>query len=157
MIVGTPRNERANERLGAVERTAYSREVVSVRGARRVSRGGGGGALPAILGRLGRNYDVLRAAGENVADPREGFAQLYFDSVVFDPQALRALLAVARPDRVMLGSDDPFPIGDPAPRAVIEAPLVALDAPTQARLLTGNARAAFPAIAACCGAHHAFR
>jgi aminocarboxymuconate-semialdehyde decarboxylase len=117
----------------------------------------GGGALPAILGRLGRNYDVLRAAGENVADPREGFAQLYFDSVVFDPQALRALLAVARPDRVMLGSDDPFPIGDPAPRAVIEAPLVALDAPTQARLLTGNARAAFPAIAACCGAHHAFR
>ncbi|MGH2897604.1 MAG: amidohydrolase family protein, partial [Solirubrobacteraceae bacterium] len=85
----------------------------------------GGGALPAMLGRLARNYDLLHAAGgaagDAIADPSAGFAKLYFDSVVFSPHALRALLAVARPDGVMLGSDDPFPIGDPRPRAVIEA------------------------------------
>ena len=114
----------------------------------------GGGALPALMGRLTRNYDVLKAAGENVADPREGFGQLYFDSLVFDPQTLRALLRTARPDGVMLGSDDPFPIGDPAPRAVIEAPELELADPERRALLAGNACAAFPGLGACCASLH---
>lgn len=111
----------------------------------------GGGALPALLGRLVRNYDVLRAAGESLADPREGFRTLYFDSVVFDPATLGALLGVARPDGVMLGSDDPFPIGDPQPRAVIEAPELELDAAQRKKLLLENACAAFVAVDGCCG------
>jgi aminocarboxymuconate-semialdehyde decarboxylase len=115
----------------------------------------GGGALPAVLGRLARNYDLLRKAGEDVADPRAGFAQLFFDSVVFDPETLRALLRVARPGGVMLGSDDPFPIGDPAPRAVIEAPALALDVAERTQLLRGNASTVFPGVAACCGGRSA--
>jgi aminocarboxymuconate-semialdehyde decarboxylase len=114
----------------------------------------GGGALPAIMGRLARNYDVLKAAGEDVADPRDGFGHLYFDSLVFDPQALRALLRVARPDGVMLGSDDPFPIGDPMPRAVIEAPDLELTEAERGALLSGNACAAFPGLSACCAGLH---
>jgi aminocarboxymuconate-semialdehyde decarboxylase len=114
----------------------------------------GGGALPAIMGRLARNYDVLKAAGETVADPRDGFRQLYFDSLVFDPQTLRALLHAARPDGVMLGSDDPFPIGDPAPRAVIEAPELELTESERRALLAGNACAAFPGLNACCAGLH---
>jgi aminocarboxymuconate-semialdehyde decarboxylase len=113
----------------------------------------GGGALPALLGRLARNYTLLREAGENVADPSAGFAKLSFDSVVFSPPALRALLAVARPGGVMLGSDDPFPIGDPQPRAVIEAPELGLSAAEQNMLLGGNACAAFEGLQSCCGQH----
>jgi len=111
----------------------------------------GGGALPAVMGRLARNYELLHAAGEPAADPRAGFAKLYFDSVVFSPHALRALLAVARPGGVMLGSDDPFPIGDPQPRAVIEAPELGLDAAQQRNLLGRNACAAFARVRSCCG------
>jgi len=147
---------RPNETALAMSRLLYAGVPQRHRGLKLVVAHGGG-ALPAVLGRLARNYDVLRAAGESVADPRAGFAQLYFDSVVFDPEALRALLRVARPDGIMLGSDDPFPIGDPAPRAVIEAPSLELDRAERARLLAGNACAAFPGVAACCGGHAAFR
>jgi aminocarboxymuconate-semialdehyde decarboxylase len=111
----------------------------------------GGGALPAILGRLARNYDLLRDAGEDVADPQAGFAKLYFDSIVFSTHALRALLAVTRPGAIMLGSDDPFPIGDPEPRNVIEAPELELTSAERKQLLAGNAFAAFDHLHACCG------
>jgi aminocarboxymuconate-semialdehyde decarboxylase len=113
----------------------------------------GGGALPAVMGRLARNYDILRAAGEQVADPSAGFAKLYFDSVVFSPETLRALLAVARPGGIMLGSDDPFPIGDPHPRAVIEAAQLELSGAQRSDLLGGNACAAFGGLHDCCGRH----
>ena len=77
----------------------------------------GGGALPYALGRLRRN----RAIHPNgYADPFEGFRRLYFDTVLFEPQALRFLCDVAGADRVVLGSDHPFPIGDPAPTRVVE-------------------------------------
>ena len=77
----------------------------------------GGGALPYALGRLRRN----RAIHPNgYADPLDGFRRLYFDTVLFEPQALRFLCDVAGADRVVLGSDHPFPIGDPAPTRVVE-------------------------------------
>lgn len=77
----------------------------------------GGGALPYVLGRLVRNHLI---SGGAFADPLESFARLYFDTVVFDPPALRLLLARAGASRLLLGSDYPFPIGDPEPRRVVE-------------------------------------
>ena len=76
----------------------------------------GGGALPYVLGRLIRNHLV----SPGTADPLESFARLYFDSVVFDPAALSFLAAKAGASRVLLGSDYPFPIGDPEPRRVVD-------------------------------------
>ncbi|MGH7097165.1 MAG: amidohydrolase family protein [Stellaceae bacterium] len=84
-----------------------------------------GGALPYALGRLRRNHAIHK--GE-YADPTEGFGRLYFDSVVFEPQALRFLCDVAGADRVMLGSDYPFAIGDPDPcRVIDDTPLTAAE------------------------------
>jgi aminocarboxymuconate-semialdehyde decarboxylase len=81
----------------------------------------GGGALPYALGRLRRNRAIHP---EGYADPLDGFRRLYFDTVLFEPQALRFLCDVAGSDRVVLGSDYPFPIGDPEPaRVVDETPL----------------------------------
>jgi aminocarboxymuconate-semialdehyde decarboxylase len=85
----------------------------------------GGGALPYALGRLRRNRAIHP---DGYADPLDGFRRLYFDTVLFEPQALRFLCDVAGSDRVVLGSDYPFPIGDPEPaRVVDETPLTAAE------------------------------
>ena len=76
-----------------------------------------GGALPYALGRLKRNH----AIHQDYADPLDGFRRLYFDTVLFEPRALRFLCDVVGADRVMLGSDYPFGIGDLDPCAVVEA------------------------------------
>ncbi len=54
------------------------------------------------------------------ADPRKGFEAMYFDSCVFDADSLEYLAKKAGPARIMLGSDQPFPIGDPEPKKVVE-------------------------------------
>jgi aminocarboxymuconate-semialdehyde decarboxylase len=77
----------------------------------------GGGAVPYALGRLRRNRAIH---AEGCADPLAGFRRLYFDTVLFEPQALRFLCDIAGADRVVLGSDYPFPIGDPEPVQVVD-------------------------------------
>ncbi len=77
----------------------------------------GGAALPFALGRLKRNH----ALHPDYADPEASFRKLYFDTVLFEAKALRFLCDVAGVDKVMLGTDSPFPIGDLAPLQVIEA------------------------------------
>ncbi|MGH8914937.1 MAG: amidohydrolase family protein [Acidimicrobiia bacterium] len=78
----------------------------------------GGGALPYLMGRLIRNREIM----PELPDPNLGFARLLFDTVVFEPDTLRFLIGRASPGAVLLGSDYPFPIGDPQPlRVVAEA------------------------------------
>ena len=98
----------------------------------------GGGALPYMLGRLERNH---KAFPDQVVDPVEQFHKLYFDSIVFQPDVLRFLTAKVGLERVMLGSDYPFPIGDQDPRKVIETAGYS-EAEVEA-MLTGNARRMF--------------
>ncbi|MBO0826321.1 MAG: amidohydrolase family protein [Streptosporangiales bacterium] len=98
----------------------------------------GGAALPYVLGRLVRNH-LLDTAG--TADPLESFARLYFDSVVFDGPTLEFLATKVGSDRILLGSDYPFPIGDLTPRAVVEA--TGVDADACAAMLGGTASALF--------------
>ncbi|MEE8141245.1 MAG: amidohydrolase family protein [Alphaproteobacteria bacterium] len=76
----------------------------------------GGGAIPYLLGRLARNHDIH--PGE-LANPRDGFKTLYFDSVLFDPETLKFLCQLAGADKIVLGSDYPCPIGDPQPAGVV--------------------------------------
>ena len=63
----------------------------------------------------------------------ESFRRLYFDTVLFDPRALEFLCEVAGAEKVMLGSDHPFPIGDPEPAKVVEAS--SLDAAAKKKIL----------------------
>lgn len=76
----------------------------------------GGGALPYALGRLARSHQAQQG---KAADPRAGFANMYFDSCVFDPDALDYLIGKSGVERIMLGSDAPFPIGDPMPLKIL--------------------------------------
>jgi predicted TIM-barrel fold metal-dependent hydrolase len=73
----------------------------------------GGGYLPAyaersdhacMVGPKGCNPDIKLKK-----KPTEYLKQLYFDSVVFSPEALRHLVAQVGASQVLLGSDYPFP------------------------------------------------
>jgi aminocarboxymuconate-semialdehyde decarboxylase len=95
----------------AVSRLLFSGHLLKFPGMKFVVAHGGG-ALPFALGRLARNHKI---SGGKYADPRKGFEAMYFDSCVFDADALEYLAKKAGAGRVMLGSDQPFPIGDPEP------------------------------------------
>lgn len=98
----------------------------------------GGGTLPYVLGRLAKHFST---GPESISDPEEGFKRLYFDSVVSDPAALRLLIDKAGPDRVMLGSDYPFPIGDLEPEHAIRQ--TRLDASEERLVREDTARSVF--------------
>ena len=99
----------------------------------------GGGALPYILGRMNRNYEMHRDDG--YADPVAQMGRLWYDTVLFDARTLRFLCEIFGAERVVLGSDYPFPIGDMTPcRIVHEAKLAEID--TKA-ILGGNAARLF--------------
>jgi aminocarboxymuconate-semialdehyde decarboxylase len=76
-------------------------------------------------------------ATDNFRNPRDYLKRLYFDSWVADDLALRYLLDVAGAERVMLGTDYPFPLGEQTPGAGIDA--LALDDAGQRRLYHGTA------------------
>jgi aminocarboxymuconate-semialdehyde decarboxylase len=66
---------------------------------------------------------------------------------VFDAEAVEFLAKKATPERIMLGSDMPFPIGDPAPTKVIEN--ANFSAAQRQSILSGTAQAVFRLRADC--------
>jgi aminocarboxymuconate-semialdehyde decarboxylase len=105
----------------AVSRLLFSGHVLKYSGMKLILCHGGA-ALPYALGRLVRNYTISHG---KLADPRKGFEAMFFDSCVFDADSLDYLVGKAGSGKVMLGSDMPFPIGDPAPRKLVEASALA--------------------------------
>jgi aminocarboxymuconate-semialdehyde decarboxylase len=101
----------------AVARLLYSGHLLRFPGLKLVLSHGGG-TLPYALGRLARGHANLKG---KAGDPRAGFAAMYFDSCVFDADALEYLARKAGAERVMLGSDAPFPMGDPEPTRIVES------------------------------------
>ena len=127
----------------AVSRLLFSGHLLKFPGMKFVLSHGGV-ALSYALGRLARNHTISQG---KFADPRRGFAGMYFDSCVFDADALEFLCKKAGPDRVMLGSDQPFPIGDPQPKRVLEQ--AALTAAQRAAISGGTAQKVFRIRADC--------
>ena len=107
---------RITDTLIAASRIIYSGHILRYRNAK-VVVGIGGAALPFVVGRLRRNYSLDR---DKWGDPDASLAALYYDTLVHDAKVLRFLSQQVGADRLMLGSDMPFPIGDLAPAKVIE-------------------------------------
>jgi aminocarboxymuconate-semialdehyde decarboxylase len=76
----------------------------------------GGGALPALRGRLRH-----AAALQGRVDPEASIRRFYFDTVTHDPAVLRGLVEFAGGEHVVLGTDHPFDMGDPHPVATVRA------------------------------------
>jgi aminocarboxymuconate-semialdehyde decarboxylase len=78
----------------------------------------GTAGLPFLLGRLKRNRKIT----PGIADPAEGLALLYTDSILHDPRVLRFVVEmIGADDRLMMGSDMPFAIGDEEPAKIVVA------------------------------------
>lgn len=105
----------------------------------RVAFAHGGGSFPYTIGRIEHGFRMRPdlVATDNARNPREYLGRLYFDSCVHDPQALAYLLDVVGRERVMLGTDYPFPLGEQQPGSGIEA--LGLDDAGRARLFHGTA------------------
>ena len=104
----------------------------------RVMLAHGGGALPALRGRLRHSHgfqpDARRDLGES---PLDSMRRFYFDTVTHDPEVLRALVEWVGPERVLLGSDYPFDMADPDPVATVRSLGLAPEA--EHAILGGNA------------------
>jgi aminocarboxymuconate-semialdehyde decarboxylase len=107
----------------------------------RVAFAHGGGAFPWTLGRIEHAFAVRPdlCAISTQASPRRQLHRLYFDSLVLDAEALRYLIGLAGVERVALGTDYPFPLGESEPGMLIES-LPELTAAQKERLLAGTAR-----------------
>ena len=83
----------------------------------------GGGFLPFQLGRLEHGFRKMPqlAARHAVRSPAEIARDLYFDTVLHSPQAVAALISIVGVDRVLLGSDYPFEMGDLDPVKTLRA------------------------------------
>src|SRR3546814_19892450 len=76
-------------------------------------------------------------ATDNPRNPREYLERFFFDSWVADPRALQYLLDTCGAERVMLGTDYPFPLGEQTPGAGIDA--MDMDEAGKARPFHGTA------------------
>jgi aminocarboxymuconate-semialdehyde decarboxylase len=73
----------------------------------------GGGAFPGLLGRMENAWIEREIARGNSEHPPSHYLDRFsVDSAVFDPRALKLLVTTMGPERVMLGSDYPFPLGE---------------------------------------------
>ncbi len=99
----------------------------------------GGGFTPYQAGRLDRAYHAKpEVAGPNVArPPSEYLRNLYYDTVTHSPDALAFLISFAGIERVVLGTDYPFEMGDADPVATVSA-IPGLDEAGRALILSGN-------------------
>lgn len=106
----------------------------------RIAFAHGGGSFPGTLGRIERGFlgrpDLV--AVDNPVNPRAYLGRFYVDSLVHDQDMLRHLLKLVGPERVALGSDYPFPLGEPVPGALIES-LPELTPQIRERLMSGTA------------------
>ena len=109
-------------------------------GSLRICFAHGGGSFAFLLGRLENawhNRDIAR--GKSQQPPSRYVERFSVDSAVFDPRALRLLIEVMGEDRVMLGSDYPFPLGEQRVGKLVRD-MADLGNAARAKLLAGNAR-----------------
>lgn len=84
----------------------------------------GGGALPWILPRLDRGFELGGAMRKTMPEKPSVLAKrFWYDTVLYDGAALRYLAETAGEERIVVGSDYPFAIRQPRPAAFADAAL----------------------------------
>ena len=89
----------------------------------RVAFAHGGGSFPGTVGRIQHGFDVrpdLCAVDNNVA-PKNYLGKFWVDSLVHDTDALGYLIKKIGINKIALGTDYPFPLGDLEPGKLIES------------------------------------
>ncbi|MCE2787972.1 MAG: amidohydrolase family protein [Bacteroidota bacterium] len=101
----------------------------------------GGGCFPHTIGRISHGYharpDLCNI--NDVDDPRSYVKKFFIDSLVHDEEAFLYNLKLFGADRIALGSDFPFPLGDLEHGKFIEM-MKQLDEATKEQILNKTAR-----------------
>lgn len=82
----------------------------------------GGGSFPATLGRVEHGFNVRPdlCAIDNQVNPREYLGKFWLDSLVHDQKMLSYIVELWGANRVALGTDYPFPLGELEPGKLIK-------------------------------------
>lgn len=98
-----------------------------------------GGTIPYLAERLDRGYEAFRECRANIPKPPSEYLRTFFyDTVNFDPKALRLAIAFAGVNQILAGSDYPHKIGSIYKmKSTIEK--LDLRAEDRAKILGGNA------------------
>jgi len=105
----------------------------------RIAFAHGGGAFPGLIGRIEHGFQSrpdLVAIHNNV-NPRDYLGKFYIDSLVHDPMMLEYLIHLFGEDKICLGTDYPFPLGELEPGKLIES--MGYNHDVKAKLLYNNA------------------
>jgi aminocarboxymuconate-semialdehyde decarboxylase len=99
----------------------------------------GGGSFPSTIGRIEHGFDCRPdlVAVDNPVNPRKYLDRIYLDTLVHDPLMLKYLVDLMGADKLALGTDYPFPLGELEPGKLINQS--SYDEKIKARLLHGTA------------------
>jgi len=99
----------------------------------------GGGSFPFTLGRIDHGYTVRPdlCAVDNSILPSEYLGKFYVDSLVHDENALLFLINQIGHEKIALGSDFPFPLGEKKPGQLIQN--LSVSNQMKQRMLAGTA------------------
>jgi aminocarboxymuconate-semialdehyde decarboxylase len=88
----------------------------------RVAFAHGGGAFPATIGRIEHGWQARPdlVAVDNIHNPKKYLGQFWLDSLVHDPKMLEIVVDLVGANRVTLGTDYPFPLGEDNPGELIK-------------------------------------
>ena len=82
----------------------------------------GGGYFPFYLGRFEQSYRERKECRQHISkSPAEFVRHIWFDTVVFRPDSIAYLAGVVGADRVMLGTDSPYDMGERDPVGLVKA------------------------------------
>ncbi len=106
----------------------------------RIGLAHGGGSFPFTIGRIAHGHAVRPdlCAVDSPTPPRDFLDRFVYDSLLHDGGALRHLVDLVGAERIAMGSDYPFPLGEHVPGALIRS-IEAFDDATRDRLLGGTA------------------
>ncbi len=98
-----------------------------------------GGAIPYLAERLDRGFEAFDRCRRNISRPPSDYLRTFFyDTVNFDPNALRLAIDFAGVDQVLAGSDYPHMIGS-LEKMVASIRALDLTPEEEAKVLGGNA------------------
>jgi aminocarboxymuconate-semialdehyde decarboxylase len=102
----------------------------------RVAFAHGGGAFPFTLGRIQHGFEARPdlCAVDNEISPKDYVGHFYLDSLVHDEKSLKYLVELFGKEKVCLGTDYPFPLGEQVPGQLIQNTFSSLE--TQEWLLS---------------------
>jgi aminocarboxymuconate-semialdehyde decarboxylase len=81
----------------------------------------GGGSFPSTIGRIEHGYNCRPdlVAVDNPINPRNYLGKFWLDSLVHDEFTLKNLIELIGEEKIALGSDYPFPLGENIPGKLI--------------------------------------